>query len=138
MNPSMPGYSPGAVADEQLSGHMLDLTVRELDGACVLSVGGQADLHTAPDLRARLDELIDADERRIVVDLTETSFIDSMSLGVLLSARKRLAAAEGVLAVCCPDDHLRRVFEITSLQDVLRVERTLDAAIDCARRPNRL
>lgn len=88
-------------------------------GAHVIAVAGQADLHTAPELRSSLAEAIDGGARRVVIDLSEATFVDSMTLGVLLGALRRLTPLAGKLAIVCPDPHLRRVFEITSLDRVL-------------------
>lgn len=93
-----------------------------------MAVEGQADLHTAPELRTVLAETLDGGARRVLVDLSETTFLDSMTLGVLLGALKRLQAVSGRIAIACPDEHIRRVFEITSLDSVLDVHATTDAA----------
>lgn len=87
--------------------------------AYVVAVAGQADLHTAPELRTAIGSAIDGGARRLVIDLTDATFIDSMTLGVLLGALRRLTPLAGQLAIVCPDQHLRRVFEITSLDRVL-------------------
>ena len=92
---------------------------------------GQADLHTAPELRNEIGDAIDAGSRGVVIDLTEATFIDSMTLGVLLGALKRLATVDGRLDVIVyPDPHLRRVFEITSLDRVLDLQDTQTEALD--------
>jgi anti-sigma B factor antagonist len=99
------------------------------EGVAVVAVTGQADLHTAPELRAALADAVGSGASALIVDLSETTFIDSMTLGVLLGALKRVTAAGGRLAVVCPDRHVRRVFEITSLDRVLALFATLDEAI---------
>ena len=77
-----------------------------------------------PSFEPLISDAIDAGERRLVIDLTEATFIDSMTLGVLLGALKRLVAVDGRLVIVCPDKHLRRVFEITSLDRVLDARRS--------------
>jgi anti-sigma B factor antagonist len=99
-------------------------------GAHVIAVTGQADLHTAPELRETIAEAIDNGARRVVIDLTDATFIDSMTLGVLLGALKRLSPLSGELAIVCPDHHLRRVFEITSLDRVLTLTDSRSAALE--------
>src|SRR5688572_17409305 len=64
------------------------------DNIPVLEVAGDVDVHTAPQLRDRLNKLIDETDGDIVVDLTGTGFIDSTGLGVLVGARKRLAGRD--------------------------------------------
>ncbi len=104
--------------------------VRETDrGVEVFVVVGQADLHTAPELRSSITAAIDDGARRIVVDLVGTTFIDSMALGVLLGALKRLKPESGQLIVACPEGHVRRVFELTSLDRVLTMSTTRAEAV---------
>ena len=51
------------------------------DEAFVIAVSGQADLHTAPELREAIGSAIDEGHRQLAIDLTEATFIDSMTLG---------------------------------------------------------
>ena len=113
--------------------HEFAVTTAVSGSAAVVVVRGQADLHTAPELRNEIGDAIDAGSRGVVVDLTEATFIDSMTLGVLLGALKRLATVDGRLSIVCPDPHLRRVFEITSLDRVLDLQDTQTEALDRVR-----
>jgi anti-sigma B factor antagonist len=114
------------VADEH--DHSFLVATASSADAFVLAVTGQADLHTAPELREAISAAIDDGQRRVAIDLTEATFVDSMTLGVLLGALRRLTAVDGRLAIICPDPHLRRVFEITSLDRVLDLVDTRDEA----------
>ncbi len=108
------------MAGELDHGKDFSVATKPAPGALVVvAVTGQADLHTAPELRDAIGAAIDEGRHRLVVDLSDATFVDSMTLGVLLSALKRLTALGGRLVVVCPDRHLRRVFEITSLDRVL-------------------
>ena len=97
-----------------------DFAVETIDeaGAVIVAVHGQADLHTAPELRAAITEALDAGAKGLVVDLSEATFIDSMTLGVLLGAVKRLRPSGGKVTIVCVDPHIRRIFEITLLDRV--------------------
>jgi anti-sigma B factor antagonist len=105
------------------------------DDLFVVAVTGQADLHTAPELRDAIGSAINDGQTRLVIDLTEATFVDSMTLGVLLSALKRVTPLGGRLVVVCPDPHLRRVFEITSLDRVLSLTSSTDEAAAELHRP---
>jgi anti-sigma B factor antagonist len=109
--------------------HDFSVTTSTDGDVVVLGISGQADLHVAPELRAAIGSAIDEGRRRVVVDLTEATFIDSMTLGVLLGALKRLTAVDGRLVIACPNRHLRRVFEITSLDRVLALAESRDEAL---------
>ena len=101
--------------------------------ADVVVVGGDVDLHSAPELREQLERVSNEDHpSRIVVDLSEATFLDSMALGVLLAA-KRSAEARGkrfVIVAATPE--IRRIFEITMLDSVFELHATRDGAFEDA------
>lgn len=105
------------------------------DGVVVLSLHGDADLHVAPELRARLAGEIDGGASALVVDLSYATFVDSMALGVLLGAMKHLRASGGRLRLVVPQTELRRIFEITLLDRVLALDATREAALHAVESP---
>jgi anti-sigma B factor antagonist len=108
-----------------------DFDVETIDGGepvVVIAVHGQADLHPAPELRNAITAALDGGATGLVVDLSEATFIDSMTLGVLLGAVKRLRPSGGKVAIVCSDPHIRRIFEITLLDRVFSLHTDLEAA----------
>ena len=57
----------------------------------------------------------------MLVDLSNATFIDSTTLGVLMGAVKRLRPAGGELAIACHDPNIRKIFEITLLDRVFEI-----------------
>ncbi|MEY2467419.1 MAG: anti-sigma factor antagonist [Actinomycetota bacterium] len=97
-------------------------------GHAVLTVLGDIDTLTAPRLRERLMQLLDEDERRIVIDLEGVRFLDSSALSVFVSARKHMDETGGELTLVCSQPTPRRVFEVTGLDQVFTIVDSLDAA----------
>jgi anti-sigma B factor antagonist len=95
-----------------------------------VAVTGELDLHSAPQVQARLDDLLDAGARSVVVDLMGVSFIDSAGLGVLLSASKSLKTSGGELVLAADDRRILRVLEITGLERSIHVEHSLVEAVE--------
>jgi anti-sigma B factor antagonist len=84
------------VVDPAVQEHDFRLHVeRGLSDAPVIAVAGDVDLHSAPELRDQLAELTDDGAPRVVLDLSRVTCPGSMALGVLLGAKKRLAANGG-------------------------------------------
>jgi anti-sigma B factor antagonist len=107
----------------------LQLATRiERDGAAVVSVRGEVDNDTAPQLRDALSAAFGGGASRVVVDLTETDFLDSSGLGALVGVSKQ-NADRGPLVLVCPKPNLRKLFEISRLDEVLPVHDTLAAAL---------
>lgn len=67
----------------------LTVVVRYEPEAAVVAVAGEIDLLTAPRLTAALDELVRTTTRHIAIDLSETTFIDSAGVHVLVQAHQR-------------------------------------------------
>ncbi len=107
----------------------LSLATRTVAEHTVLEVGGEVDVYTAPRLRERLIELIDAGARSVVVDLGRVDFLDSTGLGVLVGALKRLRAVEGSFGLVCAKEPLLKIFRITALDQVFPLYPSVDAAI---------
>ena len=105
-------------------------TERLGDDTALIVLTGQVDLHTAPELRDELVGAIEDGALNIVVDLTRATFIDSMTLGVLLGAVKRLRPRGGRLRIVCSDPNIRKIFEITLLDRVFSLFGTREAALE--------
>src|SRR5919202_3396063 len=106
------------------------LTEESLDGdRHVVAVRGEIDLFTAPELKQKLTDAIEGGKSRIVVDLTDTTFLDSTALGVLIGAVKRLRSREGVLTIVNTDANIAKTFEITGLDQIFTIRPTRDEAV---------
>jgi anti-sigma B factor antagonist len=108
------------------------LDVEQRDECAVLSVSGEVDLATAPQLRQQLVDLVADGHRRIVVDLSRTDFLDSTGLGALVVGLKRLRAHDGEMRVVCTTPRVRKVFEITHVDRVLPLFESVDEACAAA------
>jgi anti-sigma B factor antagonist len=95
----------------------------------VVAVRGEIDLFTAPELKSALSEAIESGHTRIVVDLTDTTFLDSTALGVLIGAVKRLRSRDGRLTIVNVDDNIAKTFEITGLDQIFPISSTRDEAV---------
>ena len=99
------------------------------DDTHVIAVAGEVDLFTAPEFKERVMAPIAADVERVVVDLSEASFIDSSSLGVLIGAHRRLRARGGRLMVACDHAAILKTFRVTGLDSVFTIAPTVDDAL---------
>jgi len=95
----------------------------------VVAVRGEIDLFTAPELKQKLTDAIEGGKTRIVVDLSETTFLDSTALGVLIGAVKRLRSRDGRLTIVNVDDNIAKTFEITGLDQIFPISATRDEAV---------
>ena len=110
----------------------LILNERDLDSHEVVEVRGEVDVHSAPQLRDRLIEVIDGGKPSVVVDLSSLQFIDSTGLGALVAALNHATAAGTKFQLVCQADRLLKVFRITGLHEVFAIHPTVEEAIEAA------
>jgi anti-sigma B factor antagonist len=99
----------------------------------VLSVSGELDMATTPELRKRLQEALKAGARSIVVDLEELTFLDSVALAMLVQAGRRLGTERRIVVVVAPNSYARLIFEVAGMPHCLDVVETRAQAIALAR-----
>ena len=69
---------------------LLSSDVLETDRSVFVSVRGELDLYTTPQLAGVLDRLVKRGHRQIALDLSELTFIDSSGVLLLVNTAKRL------------------------------------------------
>jgi anti-sigma B factor antagonist len=107
-----------------------DIKTEELGGdAYVIALAGEVDLYTAPEFKQQLLDVIGKGAKDVVVDFSDTTFIDSTTLGVLVGGIKRLRTNDGQLSLVCSDRNITKIFEITGLDRVFTIHGTRDAAV---------
>ena len=107
-----------------------DIKTEQLsESAYVISLAGEVDLYTAPELKQQLLEVIGQGASHVIVDFTNTTFIDSTTLGVRVGGVKRLRTNEGELALVCSDRNITKIFEITGLDRVFDIYGDREAAV---------
>ena len=84
---------------------------------------------TAPQLGRRLLSLAEEGKIRVVVDLSQVTFMDSTGIGVLLNALRQLRQRKGALVLVCPTERILRPFQVTGLVDHLRTFRSREQAL---------
>lgn len=98
------------------------------DDGVILGVGGELDVATAPRLRQRLREIHDRGIRKIVLDLSEVTFIDSLSLAAVVAVRTRLGP-DGRMAIVASHRYVLLIFEAGGLEEVLDLFPSRDEAV---------
>ena len=110
----------------------VEFSVRPADigaGEHVLTLAGELDLYSAPELEQALDEALEAGATRIILDMLSVTFLDSTGLAVVTGAAKRARAAGSDLVLVIDRQDILRVFRITGLDRFLTVRPSLAAAL---------
>jgi len=119
----------GAVPSHDLP--PIDITISTLragDRAYVVTVQGELDLYTTPQLTAELESLVDGLD--VVLDLSGVTFLDSTALGAILLAARRLREDNGALALVASEASTKKLLEVVGVDRVVPVFDTSERALE--------
>jgi len=102
--------------------------VTQRDGDVVVRLAGELDLYNAAEVGAAVEQAAQGAPGRLVVDLTEVSFVDSTALGTLFEAKRGLQQSIRFL-LAAPSDDVRRALEVSGLESHFAVHDTVEAAL---------
>jgi anti-sigma B factor antagonist len=102
---------------------------RRRDRADVLPLKGEIDLHVSPSVTASLNAMVEKKPRRLVVDLSDVTYIDSAGLAALIEAMQKVEGYGGKFLLAGLQETVRSIFEISRLDQVFQIFPNVDAAL---------
>lgn len=102
-----------------------DMNIRSLnDNVRVIVLAGEIDLYSAPKLKQEMAMLLESGIRQVIIDLSSVEYLDSTGLGVIIGGLRRIKEKNGSLSLVGLSPLIRRVIEITRLNDVFDIYNT--------------
>jgi anti-sigma B factor antagonist len=96
----------------------------------VVHCGGRLTMVDAPELKEAIFRTVEGGASRVVIDLGQTTFVDSSGLGALVAGLKKSRQAGGDLRISSPGPQVRMVLSLTNLDRVLRPYESMTDATD--------
>lgn len=98
----------------------------------VLSVRGEIDSFTTPELEPALAELLDGPQQRLVIDLSGVSFLASSGLAALIRTAQRVEERGQRLALVVANRAVRRPLEVTGSDQLFELFGDLSSYLGAA------
>jgi len=95
----------------------------------VLSLEGEIDLHVSPRVSISLRQMIEKKPKRLVVNLSGVTYLDSSGLAVLIEAMQNVEKYGGEFALAGMQETVRSIFEIARLDQVFHIFTDVDSAL---------
>jgi anti-sigma B factor antagonist len=113
-----------------MSEHLDDLRIEMAMRDCgpVVRVTGEVDLRSSPQLRNRLLQIAEAQPKRLILDLSGVSYMDSSGVGTMVEIKRLIERARGQVVLVGLQPRVRSVFEITQLDRFFRIATSVDEA----------
>ena len=103
---------------------MLNIVLHEKGNAIVVSISGDVDLYSSPQVRKAIIELTDKKIPLIIVDLLAVNYMDSSGIATLVEALQQVGKYGGQLKLFGLRSAVREVFELSRLDRVFQIYST--------------
>lgn len=93
------------------------------DGTLRICIIGEIEHHSAAKMRIEIDEkIIELCPKQVVLDLSQTDFIDSSGLGLVLGRYTRVQEIHGELVIANPNEHVLQILKLAGVDRKIKIE----------------
>ncbi|MEU9647226.1 STAS domain-containing protein [Streptomyces sp. NPDC048188] len=124
------------MAEEQQTGseqddqpERLSVLTTVTDGITVVTPAGEVDNDTGGRLRQALD-ITGTVRPRLVIDMGQVTFMDSVGINILISTYQNVTAADGWLRLAAPTAPVRRILQLVGIDKLIDCHPTLSHALE--------
>jgi anti-sigma B factor antagonist len=107
----------------------MQIVVTESGDVRILAFEGNLDTNTSPDAESEINGLIEAGTQKLLINFEKLDYISSAGLRILLATAKKLKPGGGDLKICCLNQTVQEVFDISGFSTILSVTTTEEEAL---------
>ena len=108
----------------------MQISIKTTNDVTVLDIEGKLDALTSPDALSQIMRLVEEGATKILVNFDKLDYVSSAGLRVLLAAAKQLKSDDGELRICCLNDIVKEVFDISGFITIFKVFASVSEALD--------
>ena len=102
---------------------------KDKSGVVVVGVDGQLIVGNRQELKQKVLDELERGEKKFLIDFSQTGYIDSSGLGVLVSLSKKIREQGGELRLAGLNEDLQTLFELTKLDTLFAITKTPEEAL---------
>ena len=95
----------------------------------ICTLEGEININTSPELRKKFTQVIEANEKKVLIDCAGVSYLDSSGLATLIEILQRLKKINGKLRFCNINEKVKNILEITKLVNLFEIFESREEAL---------
>ncbi len=107
----------------------MSFAIKKQGDVCIVDVEGQLIVGNRQELKQKVLDELERGERKFLVDFSQTGYIDSSGLGVLVSLSKKIRESGGELRLASLNDDLKTLFELTKLDTLFQIAHSRESGL---------
>ena len=109
----------------------MDLEFEVKNDKLIVHMIGELDHHSAEEVRNKIDDRLERNNlKKLIMDFSHVSFMDSSGIGVVIGRYKKLSLKGGSVCITKVIDSVNRVFQLSGMFKIIKVYDSIDKAID--------
>jgi anti-sigma B factor antagonist len=117
------------MSSQRNPGSGLEIETREEAGGIVVTARGEVTVFSSPALRESLRKIVEPKPLRVVLDLSDTRYVDSSGVATLVEAMQTIQRYRGKLILAGMNQRVRGVFEIARLDSIFTTAASVEEAL---------
>ncbi|MBM3250465.1 MAG: STAS domain-containing protein [Candidatus Omnitrophica bacterium] len=107
----------------------MKISQEKANDTVVCRLEGEININNSPELRKDFEEIIKRNEKKVLVDFSSVTYIDSSGLATLIEMLQRLKKIGGCMRFSNMDQKIKNIFEITKLHKLFDIYETRELAL---------
>ena len=108
----------------------MNITLRDSGETKIVDFEGSLDTNTSLEAEGQLNTLLEQGAQKVLVNLEKLDYISSAGLCVLLATTKQLRSGGNDLRICCPNEMVQEVFDISGFSTIFSVFKAEPEALE--------
>ncbi len=108
----------------------MQISTYEKEDIFIIKIIGEVDLYNAPKIKETINSALNKSFTKFVINMGEVTYIDSTGIGSLIYARTSISNIRGALRLINIKDSVKKIFELTKLNNFFTIMATEDEAIE--------
>jgi anti-sigma B factor antagonist len=107
----------------------MNISEKTIGDTYIIELSGRMDTINSRNLETKLNDMLEGDKAKIVIDLAEVDYISSVGLRVLLGALKKQIKNRRSLRIASLQPFVEEIFKVTGFDKIFSIYSTQEEAI---------
>ena len=99
----------------------MEIKSRKSGDFCVIELEGSLDIYTATDFRNYVENLLNREDNKVVIDMSKLKYVDSSGIGMLIKELNFVKELQGVFKIANLKPHVEKVFSVAGLKSYFQI-----------------
>lgn len=108
----------------------MQVSTKSKDDVYIIEISGRMDSINSKEIEAKLNDVIDHNRNKIIIDLAAVNYISSVGLRILLAALKKQKERDGSIKLASLQPFVRDIFKMTGFDKIFSITSDQQEAID--------